>query len=97
MTAMRSILRCAFWILSSAATVVQASPGFPESEFRRALGVADTVHVSYRGPDCAVLGYEGFAAVMVQPGVVSDVDRAGDGSAVTVTARRRGSSRAPCR
>jgi cytochrome oxidase Cu insertion factor (SCO1/SenC/PrrC family) len=94
MRAMRAVLLWAFWILSSTAAVVQAAPAFPESEFRRALGVADTVHVSYRGPDCAALDYDGFAAVMVQPGIVSDVDRAGDGVAVTVTARRRGSS--PC-
>jgi thiol-disulfide isomerase/thioredoxin len=94
MIVMRSTLRCVLWIFPIASAVAQSSPAFPESEFRRALGVADTVQVIYRGPDCAPLGYSGFAAVMVQPGIVSDVDRSGDGSGVTVTARRRGSS--PC-
>ena len=79
---------CVGWFLFYA--TASAAAQFSEADFRRALGVAGDVHVSYRGPDCAAVSYEGFAAAMIQPGIISDIDRAVDGSAVTVTARRRG-------
>jgi thiol-disulfide isomerase/thioredoxin len=85
---MRAMRWCAGWFLFCA--TASAAAQFSESDFRRALGVAGNVQVSYRGPDCAAVSYEGFAAAMVQPGIISDIDRAVDGSAVTVTARRRG-------
>lgn len=61
-----------------------------ESDFRATLGVADAVRVSYRGLDCNPLSFDEFAQAMGQAGVRSDVERAIDGAAVTVTVRRSG-------
>jgi thiol-disulfide isomerase/thioredoxin len=63
---------------------------FTESDFRATLGAADTVLLSYRGLDCQPLGFEAFARAMGEAGVHSDIERAVDGTAITVTVRRRG-------
>jgi thiol-disulfide isomerase/thioredoxin len=91
---MRGMRSCVGWLLFIGGAAFAAGQ-FTESEFRRALGVAESVRIAYRGPDCAPVSYEGFAAVMVQPGIISDIDRAADGSALTVTARRRGAGVCP--
>ena len=61
-----------------------------ESDFRASLGAADTVRLSYRGLDCQPLGFDEFARAMGEAGVHSDIERAVDGTAITVTVRRRG-------
>jgi hypothetical protein len=76
--------------LLAIANAFAAPPALTESEFRASLGVADTVRLSYRGPDCQPLGFDAFAQAMTEAGVHSDIERAVDGTAVTVTARRKG-------
>jgi thiol-disulfide isomerase/thioredoxin len=73
------------------AVALPATPAaFSESDFRASLGAADTVRLSYRGLDCQPLGFDEFARAMSEAGVHSDVERAVDGKAITVTARRHG-------
>ncbi|MEO8018198.1 MAG: TlpA disulfide reductase family protein [Pseudomonadota bacterium] len=88
---MRSCLGLLLFLLGTAPAQAQ----FTEPEFRKALGVADNVRVAYRGPDCAMVSYAGFAAVMARPGIISDIDRSADGSELTVTARQRGGGVCP--
>jgi hypothetical protein len=87
MRAMR--LALALFILVSAHAAAAPAP-FTESHFRATLGVADGVRVAYRGLDCNPLSFDDFARAMAQTGVHSDVERAVDGTAVTVTVRRKG-------
>jgi len=72
------------------ANAFAAAPALTESDFRASLGVASTVRLSYRGLDCQPLGFDAFAQAMAEAGVHSDIERAVDGTAVTVTVRRKG-------
>ncbi|HEV7607359.1 MAG TPA: TlpA disulfide reductase family protein [Steroidobacteraceae bacterium] len=93
---MRMAAGCVLLMLSSAQAFAAASGSFTEADFRRALGgVGESVHLSYRGPDCAKVSFDGFAAAMTQPGTIADIDRAVDGTAVTATARRRAANACP--
>ncbi|HEU4780161.1 MAG TPA: TlpA disulfide reductase family protein [Steroidobacteraceae bacterium] len=85
-----------FWpllILASAQAIADSPPS--EETFRAALGVADTVEVSFRAVDCSRVDYETFAQAMLASGVNADVDRAVDGKKLTVTVRRRGGKACP--
>jgi len=77
-------------VIASAAALGATPASFTESDFRATLGAADTVRLSYRGLDCQPLGFEAFARAMGETGVHSDIERAVDGTAITVTVRRRG-------
>ena len=77
-------------VLANAAAFAAAPAPFTESDFRASLGVAAPVQLSYRGLDCNPLSFDDFAQAMAQSGVRSDVERAVDGTAVTVTVRRKG-------
>jgi thiol-disulfide isomerase/thioredoxin len=89
MRAMRIVLG---WMLSvfACAAALAATPALSESDFRASLGAADNVRLSYRGLDCQPLGFDEFAQAMSEAGVHSDIERAVDGTAITVTVRRRG-------
>jgi thiol-disulfide isomerase/thioredoxin len=91
-------MRLAFFvgILIVGAAAAAAEPAaFSEAEFRGTLGVTDRVRLSYRGVDCKPLSFEEFAEAMVSKGTRSDVERALDGTAVTVTVRRAGAGVCP--
>ena len=89
MRAMRIVLG---WMLSvfACAAALAATPALSESDFRASLGAADNVRLSYRGLDCQPLGFDEFAQAMSEAGVHSDIERAVDGTAITVTVRRPG-------
>jgi hypothetical protein len=89
MRAMRIALGWMMWALASAAGFA-ATPALTESDFRASLGAAETVRLSYRGLDCQPLGFDEFARAMGETGVHSDIERAVDGTAITMTVRRRG-------
>ena len=95
MRAMRRFA-CGFllWLASAGAFAADREP-LTESDFRGTLGVAEHVNLSYRGLDCNPMSFEAFSAAMHEPGVNSDVDRAIDGSAVTLTVKRRGGNACP--
>jgi cytochrome oxidase Cu insertion factor (SCO1/SenC/PrrC family) len=65
-----------------------------EANFRRSLGIGPTVRLDYRDLDCKTVDFAGFVASMSNPGAHANVDRAIDGSAVTMSAKLRG--QAPC-
>ena len=65
-----------------------------EANFRKSLGVGPSVRMDYRNLECKPVNFAGFVADMRKPGSHADVDRAVDGSAVTMTAKLRGM--APC-
>jgi hypothetical protein len=93
MRAMRLIPLFCILSLGSAATASPAS--FTESDFRGTLGVTEQVRLSYRGVDCKALSFEEFAEAMLVKGARSDVERALDGTAVTVTIRKAGAGECP--
>jgi len=86
---MRAMRLAAIVCVLANAAAFAAAP-FTESDFRATLGIADPVRLSYRGPDCNPLSFDDFAQAMAQVGVHSDVERAVDGTALTVTVRRKG-------
>jgi hypothetical protein len=90
MRAMRIILGCMLGIIANAGAFAATPAPFTESDFRAALGAADSVRLSFRGPDCQPLGFDEFAQAMREKGALSDVERSVDGSAITVTVRMRG-------
>ena len=77
-------------VIANAAAFAATPAPFTESDFRATLGAADTVRLSYRGVDCQPLSFDEFAQAMGETGVHSDIERAVDGTAITVTVRRRG-------
>jgi thiol-disulfide isomerase/thioredoxin len=90
MHAMRIVLGWMLSVVANAAALAAAAAPFSEADFRASLGVAAPVRLSYRGLDCNPLSFDAFAQAMAQSGVHSDVERAVDGTAVTVTVRRKG-------
>jgi len=93
MCAMR-LIACLL-LLASVRVLADDRPPLTEADFRGTLGVAPNVKLSYRSVDCAPLTFAAFSEVMHAPGVNSDVDRAVDGSAITLTVRRRGGNSCP--
>ena len=65
-----------------------------EAEFRKTLGIGPTVRLDYRDLDCKAVDFTSFVAAMSTPGARANVDRAVDGSAVTMSVKLRG--QAPC-
>jgi cytochrome oxidase Cu insertion factor (SCO1/SenC/PrrC family) len=70
------------------------TPKLTEASFRATLGVPASTRMEYRGLDCKPLNFKGFAAAMTGEGARADVERAADGSAVTMSVTTRGSK--PC-
>ena len=87
-----------FWFLLLLVNVhVAAADNAPptEADFRRALGVSDNVKLFYRNLDCNAVTFEKFSRAMDADGVKSEVERAMDGSSVTVTVRRSAGDSCP--
>ncbi len=93
---MRAMDRAAvlIFLLAAANGFAADRESLSEPDFRGTLGVADHVRLSYRGPDCKPVSFEAFSQAMRATGVNADVDRAADGTAITLTAKRRGGD--PC-
>jgi cytochrome oxidase Cu insertion factor (SCO1/SenC/PrrC family) len=64
-----------------------------EQGLRDSLRIGPTVRMDYRNVECMKVDFDGFASGMNAPGAHTDVDRAADGSAVTLTVRVRGRER----
>jgi peroxiredoxin len=65
-----------------------------EAGFRKHLNLAPSTKLEYRNLDCKPVDFSGFVDGMRKPGAHADVERAVDGSAVTMTVKLRGM--APC-
>lgn len=72
-----------------------ADPALTEQEFRGSLGFSPQVRLEYRDLECRKLTFDEFAAAMREPALTSEVTRAPDGSAATLTLHRRGGSSCP--
>jgi len=95
MRAMR-IAACGFLLLLASVTAPGAERSPPtEAHFRGALGVAENVKLFYRDLDCSEMTFDAFSKAMHAEGVKSEVERAMDGSSVTLTVRRQGGSSCP--
>jgi len=94
---MRAMRRLVWLLCILSGAGAHAVDGLPltESDFRGTLGISPNVRLAYRGPDCNAVGFEAFSQAMHEPNVRADVDRAVDGTSITVTARRRGATACP--
>ncbi len=81
-------------LVSANASATDRQP-LTESDFRGALGVNENVKVFYRNLDCSSATFEAFSEAMHSDSVKSEMERAVDGSSVTVTVRRPGGSACP--
>jgi peroxiredoxin len=81
------------WLLT-AAHAFGATPELTEESFRATLGIGPGVRMTYRDLECRTVNFKGFAAAMKREGTHADVDRAADGSAVTMSVKLRGTK--PC-
>jgi len=70
------------------------TPEPTEADFRKTLEVGPTVLMEYRDLDCKPVGFKAFVAAMRTPGARANVDRAVDGSAVTMSVKLKGQP--PC-
>jgi hypothetical protein len=91
---------CCYALLLAGAPALgaeMAADGAPRTEaaFRDAMGLAANVRLSFRGLDCSPVTYAAFSEAMRASEAKSDVDRAVDGAAVTLTVRRRGGDSCP--
>jgi hypothetical protein len=95
MRAMRPIA-LGFLLLLASMNALSADRAPPtEAAFRGALGVTENVKLLYRNLDCSPLSFEAFSEAMRADGVKSEVERAMDGSSVTLTVRRPGGDACP--
>jgi cytochrome oxidase Cu insertion factor (SCO1/SenC/PrrC family) len=92
MQAMRPILLLLFTLI--AAPAFSQNPQPTEAEFRKRLGIGPTVRMEYRDTACKPVDFGGFVVAMGKPGAGANVDRAVDGTAVTMSVKLRGM--APC-
>jgi cytochrome oxidase Cu insertion factor (SCO1/SenC/PrrC family) len=84
------------WLLLALTTISLAdSPPLNENDFRGTLGLGPGVRMSYRDLACKSVDFEGFKAAMEKPGAHADVERAVDGSAVTLSVILRGAVTCP--
>jgi peroxiredoxin len=93
MRAMRAAM--GLLILSSAAALAADRAPPTEAAFRGALGVSENVKLLYRSLDCSAMTFDAFSEAMRAEGVKSEVERAMDGSSVTLTVRRPGGQSCP--
>jgi cytochrome oxidase Cu insertion factor (SCO1/SenC/PrrC family) len=75
--------------------VMLLSSTVTENEFRGTMGFGPQVRLAYRDLSCKTLSFDEFAAAMQQPGLTSEVVRAPDGTAATMTLHRRGGTSCP--
>ncbi len=93
---MRPMLRLMLVLMMlTAARAMAQAPQPTEENFRKHLGMAPSAKLEYRDLDCKKVDFAGFVAGMSKPGAHADVDRAADGSAVTMTVRLRGLQSCP--
>jgi cytochrome oxidase Cu insertion factor (SCO1/SenC/PrrC family) len=78
-----------------AARSLAAAPELTEESFRKTLGISPAVRLQYRDLECRPVDFNGFAAAMRHDGTHADVDRAADGSAVTMSVKLRGAASCP--
>jgi hypothetical protein len=86
------------WILVSmvlATPVSSQEPALTEDDFRGTLGVAKSVRLQYRDLQCREVSFARYVEAMHEPGVNSEVERAADGSSITLTIHRRGTISCP--
>jgi thiol-disulfide isomerase/thioredoxin len=81
--------------LAHAAADPAAPEKLTEKSFRRNMGFAPPLLVSYRNPACQPVGFDEFAQQMSLEGMGAEVDRSADGAAITLTIRARGSPACP--
>lgn len=93
MRAMRRILLAGLLLTRGAAFA--AEPPLTEEAFLKAVGVGAGARMAYRDLACRDVKFDGFAGAMREPGAHADVDRSADGSAITMTVRRRGMPSCP--
>jgi cytochrome oxidase Cu insertion factor (SCO1/SenC/PrrC family) len=81
-------------LLTLMAASALAQQGVPtEQGFRKHLGIGPQVQMQYRDAACSKVDFAGFVAGMSKPGAHADVDRAADGSSVTLSVKVRGTPR----
>lgn len=82
-------------LLLVATAAVGADTAVTEDAFRKTLGIGPAVRMQYRDVDCRMLEFAAFTAAMGKTGARADVDRAADGSAVTMTVKIKGMPACP--
>jgi cytochrome oxidase Cu insertion factor (SCO1/SenC/PrrC family) len=92
MQAMRPIL---LLLALTAHTAFAQTPQPTEAEFRKRLAIGPAVRMEYRDSACKPVDFGGFVAAMGKPGAGANVDRAVDGTAVTMSVKLRGMASCP--
>lgn len=94
---MRAMRIFALLMLSSLHAAAEPARNEPitEQDLRGTLGLRPEARLTYRDLDCKALDFGAFQAAMHQPGLTSEVTRAPDGSAATLTLHRRGGPSCP--
>jgi cytochrome oxidase Cu insertion factor (SCO1/SenC/PrrC family) len=82
-------------LLLVATGAVGADTAVTEDAFRKTLGIGPAVRMQYRDVDCRMLDFAAFTAAMGKTGARADVDRAADGSAVTMSVKLKGMPACP--
>jgi cytochrome oxidase Cu insertion factor (SCO1/SenC/PrrC family) len=94
MTGMQKLAFIAFLVVAAARAIAQEPPQPTEENFRKHLGLEPRTRLEYRDLECRTVPFAGFVEDMRKPGAGADVERAADGSAVTMTVKLRGGR--PC-
>jgi peroxiredoxin len=93
MAGMRNLALVALFMLAAARVLAQERQP-TEEDFRKHLELGPATRLEYRNLDCKLVNFAGFVEGMRKPQAHADVERAADGSAVTMTVKLRGM--APC-
>jgi cytochrome oxidase Cu insertion factor (SCO1/SenC/PrrC family) len=82
-------------LMMIATSAVCADTAVTEDAFRKTLGIGPAVRMQYRDTDCRMLDFAAFTSAMGKTGARADVDRAADGSAVTLSVKIKGMPACP--
>jgi cytochrome oxidase Cu insertion factor (SCO1/SenC/PrrC family) len=91
MRGMRRILMAVLVMIAGGVALAADRP-LTEEEFRKNLGFGADAQLSYRDLGCQTVKFDEFAAGMREPGTHVDTDRSADGTQITMTVRKRGTS-----
>lgn len=91
---MRAMTKWTLFIVLCLCAAVSLAQGIPtEQGFRENLAIGPKVRMDYRDVECRPVNFDGFVTGMKANGAHAEIDRAQDGSSVTMTVRIRGRER----